>query len=71
MGVSLWFGQIKRSSKTLAQTRWVGGQTDWTCIKTTFTTPEDHEVGWLRPQWDLTEGETAWSDDVCLADAGG
>jgi len=70
-GVSLWFGQMTPSGKNLAQSTWAKGTADWVRIEARFTTPPDHQTGWLRLLWDLEEGERAWVDDLCLRPASG
>jgi hypothetical protein len=71
-GVSVEYGQlIPKTAGQLGATKQVNGTLDWTKVEVEFTTPTDHENGWLRLVWNLGEGETAWIDDVALAPVDG
>jgi len=68
-GLSLFYGQLKPSGKTLVQTKPVADAADWTKIEAAFRTPSDTVSGWVRLVWDLKDGDVAWFDDVTLQPA--
>lgn len=70
-GVRMAYNQTHPNAMTVHQTAWSGASTQWTYVSSTFTTPSNHENGWVLLFFELGAGDTVWVDDVMLRPVSG